>query len=189
MSEKKKLAVVFPGIGYHVDKPLLYYGRKLLQEKDYQVVLVPYRKFPKNVKGNEKKMRVAFKTAWKQTEKILSSIDFSEYDTIVFLSKSIGTKVAVDYAAKYHLPAYQILYTPLNVTFENFSGEAVAFHGTADDWADTKEIQEQCRKLQIPLFLTEGANHSLECPKRNVKENLEIIQKVMEQTKWKLDLL
>ena len=24
-----KLAVVFPGVGYHADKPLLYYSRKL----------------------------------------------------------------------------------------------------------------------------------------------------------------
>lgn len=26
-----KLAVFFPGIGYHCDKPLLYYSRKLVQ--------------------------------------------------------------------------------------------------------------------------------------------------------------
>ena len=24
-----KLAVIFPGIGYHTDKPLLYFGKKL----------------------------------------------------------------------------------------------------------------------------------------------------------------
>jgi len=24
-----KIAVVFPGIGYHVDKPLLYYSKKI----------------------------------------------------------------------------------------------------------------------------------------------------------------
>ena len=26
----KKLVVLFPGIGYHCDKPLLYYGLKLI---------------------------------------------------------------------------------------------------------------------------------------------------------------
>ena len=25
----KRLAVIFPGIGYHCDKPILYYSRKL----------------------------------------------------------------------------------------------------------------------------------------------------------------
>ena len=29
MSDRKKLAVVFPGIGYTVDKPLLYYSAKM----------------------------------------------------------------------------------------------------------------------------------------------------------------
>ena len=27
--KNKKIAVVFPGVGYHADKPLLYYSRKL----------------------------------------------------------------------------------------------------------------------------------------------------------------
>ena len=31
-----KLVVFFPGIGYHCDKPLLYYSRKLAQEYGYE---------------------------------------------------------------------------------------------------------------------------------------------------------
>ena len=31
-----KAAVFFPGIGYHCDKPLLYYSRKLSQECGYE---------------------------------------------------------------------------------------------------------------------------------------------------------
>ena len=31
-----KLAIFFPGIGYHCDKPLLYYSRKLSQECGYK---------------------------------------------------------------------------------------------------------------------------------------------------------
>ena len=31
-----KAAVFFPGIGYHCDKPLLYYSRKLAQECGYE---------------------------------------------------------------------------------------------------------------------------------------------------------
>ena len=47
-----KLAVLFPGIGYHVDKPLLYYGRKLAVQRGYEVVGVPYGNFPDGVKGS-----------------------------------------------------------------------------------------------------------------------------------------
>ena len=52
-----KLAVIFPGIGYHTDKPLLYYGKKLARESGYQIIEVNYTGFPQNVKGNEKKMK------------------------------------------------------------------------------------------------------------------------------------
>lgn len=31
-----KLAIYFPGIGYHCDKPLLYYSRSLARELGYQ---------------------------------------------------------------------------------------------------------------------------------------------------------
>ncbi len=37
--KKKKLLVVFPGIGYHCDKPLLYYGRKTAAEAGYDEVI------------------------------------------------------------------------------------------------------------------------------------------------------
>ena len=37
-----KLAVFFPGIGYHTDKPLLYYSRKIAVELGYQTVEVKY---------------------------------------------------------------------------------------------------------------------------------------------------
>ena len=35
-NQKGKLAVIFPGVGYHADKPLLYYGRKLAKQHGYQ---------------------------------------------------------------------------------------------------------------------------------------------------------
>lgn len=31
----RRLAVVFPGIGYHADKPLLYYSRKLAAQQAF----------------------------------------------------------------------------------------------------------------------------------------------------------
>ena len=51
-----KLAVVFPGIGYHADKPLLYYSKKLAAQAGWQVVEVAYGAFPDRVKGDQAKM-------------------------------------------------------------------------------------------------------------------------------------
>ena len=41
-----KLAVFFPGIGYTVDKPLMYYSRKLAATYGYEIILRPYQEFP-----------------------------------------------------------------------------------------------------------------------------------------------
>ena len=35
MSEK--LAVLFPGVGYQIDRPLLYHSAKLARERGYEV--------------------------------------------------------------------------------------------------------------------------------------------------------
>ena len=48
----KRIACLFPGIGYTCDKPLLYYSWKLLKGLGWEVVPVPYTGFPSGVKGN-----------------------------------------------------------------------------------------------------------------------------------------
>ena len=156
-----KITVLFPGIGYTCDRSLLYYAGKLAASLVYEVVRVPYAGFPDGVKGNAEKMHQAFLLALEQAERILSSIDWSAYDDIVFIGKSVGTVVAGAYAEKYRLPAHLVLLTPVMETFDFIRRPAIAFHGTADPWARTKDVIRKCEGT-IPLYLTEGANHSLE---------------------------
>lgn len=157
-----KLAVLFPGIGYTCDKPLLYYSGKLAAKHGYELMPVPYGNFSKGVKGNRKKMEESFETALLQSEKMLRYVEWKSYGDIVFISKSIGTIVASCYAKTHSLPVRSILFTPLADTFRFAEGNSIAFHGTADPWAETPEIVSLCREKGIPLYLTEGANHSLE---------------------------
>ena len=103
-----KLAVFFPGIGYHNDKPLLYYSRKLAAEAGFQCVRVDYNGFASEIKGNADKMREALETAYSQTELILSDIDWKSYENIIFISKSIGTVVAARYAKEYDITCRNI---------------------------------------------------------------------------------
>ena len=58
-----KLAVVFPGIGYTADKPLLYYTSRLASKQGYQIRTVSYDNLPENVKGDPEKMKQAFDLA------------------------------------------------------------------------------------------------------------------------------
>ena len=59
---KKKIAVLFPGIGYTCDKPLLYYTGKLAVARGYKLVKVEYGNFPSGIKENKEKMEEALTT-------------------------------------------------------------------------------------------------------------------------------
>ncbi len=158
----KKIAVLFPGIGYHADKPLLYYSKKLVMNKGYNIVDVKYGVLPSGVKGNPEKMLEAFKLALKYATEQLQEIDFRSYDEILFISKSVGTAVAAAFADENHINARHIYFTPVPESFAYIKQPGIVFHGTADPWADTELIKTECRKRNLPLYITENANHSME---------------------------
>ena len=173
----KKIACLFPGIGYTCDKPLLYYSWKMLKGLGWEVMPVQYSGFPSGVKGNAEKMQQCAHIALEQAEKLLQEIDWSEYTDILFIGKSVGTVVCTAYAKRHRLKCRQILFTPVEATFQFAGRNAIAFHGTADPWADTKSIEKNCRKLDIPLYETENANHSLETG--DVDADIKEMRKVM----------
>ena len=159
---EKKIACLFPGIGYTCDKPLLYYSGKLLKGLGWEIIPVPYSGFPSGVKGNPEKMRQCAETALEQAEALLRGIRWNEYAEILFIGKSVGTAVCAAYARKHRVPCRQILLTPVEGTFQFADSRSVVLHGTADPWAETKTIEACCRKLDIPVHEFSGANHSLE---------------------------
>ncbi len=161
--DKMKLAVIFPGMGYTCDKPLLYYSAKIASQQGYEIKRVEYGNFPKKVKGNKEMMSAAFETARKQTKEILKDVDWESFDEILFISKSIGTEVAAHYLKKHDLKARSISFTPLAETFLYARGEGIMFHGTKDPWVeDSSLIIEGCEKIGQQIYLTEDGNHSLE---------------------------
>ena len=97
----KRIAVLFPGIGYHCDKPLLYFSREIAQSAGYtETVSLRYVSAFANIRGNTEKMREAGWELFAQTEKSLENIVWSEYNDILFISKSVGTAIAAAYAGK-----------------------------------------------------------------------------------------
>ena len=167
-----KVAVFFPGIGYHCDKPLLYYSRKLAQECGYEeTIALSY-----NYDGE---------SLYEQAEKSLSAVDFDKYDEILFVAKSVGTIIASAYAEKHSIRCRQILYTPLKYTYNFAHREAIAFIGTSDPWSIVSEVQAFSQKQQVPMYTYENANHSLETT--DTLENLKILQDVMGKTKGFLE--
>ena len=180
--KKKKLAVIFPGIGYHCDKPLLYYSKKLAAELGYEeTVCLTYTFSSGNIRGNEQKMKEAFDSLSAQAAQELELVDWAYYDDILFLSKSIGTVIASSYATEKHLPCRQVLYTPLAQTYEFAPKNGIAFLGTNDPWSIPSEVIKTSRTAGIPIEVYEHANHSLETP--DTMRNLAILSDVMQKTK------
>lgn len=164
----KKLAVIFPGIGYHADKPLLYYAKEIARYDGYEIIDVNYRGFPEKVKGDIARMRESFDLALSQAENILESVDFESVDELLFIGKSVGTAVAGCYAAKHNLKPRYVIYTPVEMTFEYKYEDAIVFNGTHDSWTNSQAIRSLCEEQNIPVYITPFANHSLEVEEKEM---------------------
>ena len=177
-----KIAVYFPGIGYHCDKPLLYYSRAIAKKHGYENSRnVNYTYKTGNIRGNDAKMKEAYETLFLQAEAELADIVWAEYDEILFISKSIGTIIATSYAKKYGLESVRhILYTPLAQTFLSAPNNAISFIGTADPWSLINEISQLSTANHIPLVIYEDCNHSLECD--DTLKNIDTLKDVMQKT-------
>ncbi len=179
----KKLAVFFPGIGYTIDKPLLYFSRRLAADAGFEVLLLPFSGFPKKVRGDHSMIDKCCRIALAQSKELLAGTDFSLYDHILFVAKSIGTVVSAQIAAQSPAPerTHTVLYTPLEQTFGFKLGDAVCFTGSADPWVKEGIIPELCLKGNISCHVIPGANHSLET--QNVKEDIKNLNRIMSKTK------
>ena len=153
----KKLACLFPGIGYTYDKPLLYYSGKMLAGDGWEVIPVGYSGTLFGLPDDQ-----VISSALARAEEILADVKWEEYGSILFVSKSLGTIVSGIYARQHGITCRNILFTPVESTFREPFTDAVAFNGTADPIADTSLIRRLCEEAGIPLYVTKGGNHSLE---------------------------
>lgn len=180
-----KIAVIFPGIGYHTDKPLLYYSGKLAAAAGYKIIKISYPKYDVNLKQATKEQLATFvKMCLEATTETLKDAGLDDAEDVLFISKSIGTVVAAAYAKGIGADAThtgadithagadatcagtvirQVYFTPLEETFDYVKkGVGIAFNGTKDNWADYKKVQKLAAEYDIPLTTIEDANHSLE---------------------------
>ncbi len=171
----RKLSRVLPGIGYHCDKPLLYYSRRLAAEAGYEELQLSYTFSGGNIRGNKEKMREAFFALYEQAKEQLGVVDWSACDEILFVSKSIGTIISAAYVAEQKISCRQILYTPLEDTFrvEEALAEShkqtvsdkqttavqvqgtipsIAFIGTADPWSEVPRVIALSKRRESPSF-------------------------------------
>ena len=170
-----KICVLFPGIGYTTEMPLMYYPGKMTLGLGYELVRLKYHDLPSGVKGNMEKMKMAFDIAFEQSMEQLKDVEWNKYEEILFIGKSIGTAIAakcgqelglnevLDESITLNRVIKYVYLTPLEETYLfTKSASGIAFHGNSDPWAETEVITKKSAEKDIPLFIYENANHSLE---------------------------
>ena len=149
-----KIAVIFPGMGYHSDKPLLYFSKRLARENNYEIIEVNYE-FPykaREIMNDKARMKEAFEIAVSQIKEQLSQIDFGMYSDVVFIGKSIGTALAAHFDKELQVGARHIVFTPVPQTFEMLRENAgIVFHGLSDPWCPSDIAKKKCDELQLEL--------------------------------------
>ena len=75
-------------------------ARKLAEAAGYEIRLLPYGGFPDKVRGDRAKMEQSYETALAQAERMISDLDFEQYEEILFVGKSVGTIVAAAVASR-----------------------------------------------------------------------------------------
>ena len=176
----KKLVVLFPGVGYHNDKPLLYYTKKIARNYDYQIVEVSYEidAFKSSKDFSPEKVAAALDEAFLQVDNVLKNIDFAQYDRVIFVGKSIGTAIMARYAMTYEIDAEMIVFTPIPETFAFLGAcEGLLCHGSADPLCDTDMCEQLCDQMSLTYAIIPNANHSLETG--NVQEDIANLGRVM----------
>lgn len=176
-----KLAIIFPGVGYTHDKPLLYFSRKIAKDLGYEEICVEYGELPKNIKGDLDKMKQALLMAYEHVCRALKDMDYSKYDEVLIIGKSIGSVVATKYHEEYCQKARLVLYTPVEATFKFGINDGIAFIGDNDTWSKLDTVKELADKAGVPLHIYEDCNHSLEVSGDYAK-NIEILSNVMDLT-------
>ena len=177
-----KLAVLFPGIGYTTDMPLLYYGEEIAIEKGFvEFVYISYPQMPKGeIHDDVTEIGEGINKRYNAVEDQLKDIKWDDFDEILFISKSIGTIMSSAYAKRHDLNVKQILYTPLMGTYAFNPKNAIAFIGTKDQYSDYREIVRLSMEQEIPVEVYENCNHSLVTKRWN--EDIDRLYDIMSKT-------
>ena len=170
----KKLVVIFPGIGYGLDSPLLYYADFVYETKGYDRIHLNYQSiFSNRDLSLEEKLQ-------KVREYILvqvKDIDFTLYDEVVFLSKSVGSVEAGILAERLNLDVVQVFITPIEEAISYCNANSIVVIGTQDKAYEL--YKNHCEENKIKALYIKDANHSLEVEGKPY-ESIDVLKSVMQ---------
>ncbi|RHP03435.1 hypothetical protein DWZ97_04375 [Firmicutes bacterium AF36-19BH] len=184
----RKLLVLFPGVGYSTARPLLYYAKRMGQEKGYEVLELEYRRMPEHPFDN---LKETAKTVCACAEAWAEHVDWEKYDKIAFVSKSVGTVAAGFLTRRLAetggcVQIVNLFLTPIEPTLKylteakngtKMGSSQIVFSGTADQWMEPELLADFCRKHGIEHHAYSGGNHSIETG--HVLRDVEIAKEIV----------
>ena len=186
-SRTDKLAMVFPGLGYTCQMPLLYYSTLLLVDLGFDVLWVEtnYGTNKEYLALNEE-----MKSEWIEKDTIAawkSVMIKRNYKRVVLLGKSIGTVSLAVLLQERSLPkdTRNVLLTPLLNDKEvvaslqqNPTKRSLFVIGTADAYYDPVALKQVRENSKNKVLVVKGADHSLEIGE-NVSASIRVLEKTL----------
>ena len=169
----KKLVVIFPGVGYGLDSPLLYYADFLYETNGFDRIHMNYQSiFSNRDLSLENKLQKVREYIWLQVKEV----NFDLYDEVVFLSKSVGSVEAGILAEQLKLDVVQVFITPVEEAISYCDANSIVVIGTKDKAYEL--YKNHCEENGIKVMYVEDANHSLEIEGKPY-ESIDVLKGVM----------
>lgn len=176
----KKIAILFPGVRYSCDKPLLYYSKKVLEKNGYRVVGLDYKglegealfqafqqgSISNGAPDNRLTKENILSFVSKATSVIkgqMTEIDLHTFDKVVFVEKSIGAVIGGIYAKQIGIEPYHLMLTPIDYAFQfTEKSQGSVFVGTNDSLCNYEGIKKVSSERDWNFYSYKDCNHSLE---------------------------
>jgi hypothetical protein len=158
---KAGIAVCFPGTGFTCKEALFERLGSDYATRGYDVVKLDFSHIPfREIESLDEAFAVAQRAAKRQ----LSGVSYTEYDDVVFLSKSLGTVIAAQADRECGKQPRHLYLTPLSNTLSLIHPEAKIIAmvlGTQDRFLTSRQLASFCEERGIRYYLVDGVNHSL----------------------------
>lgn len=167
--------IIFPGWGYTVHMPLLFYSSELMLSLKADVLTVEYEYNNRQdflALDNKERMQWLFTDVQSAYQTVLKQ---REYKQITFIGKSLGTRAMGHLLTNEPLPANvnAIWLTPLlkdvrlREQMKQFRGRSLFISGTADPHYDAEHMKEVQEATKGQVVLVDEGDHSL-----NIKDDI-----------------
>lgn len=176
--KSKRIVVIFPGGNYSADCPLLYYAGFKYETRDYEKVTINFQESTNKNNSFDENVDSCKSMALNQ----LKSIDFFDFEDVVFVSKSIGTVIAGWMEEKLAVKVRHIFLTPIQETLPYIKKDKniiAVISGTKDKYLDSEFLKNHCKENDIFLKQIEGAGHRLEIW-GDMDRNIDILREIVE---------